>query len=353
MTVKSAEDLIKTNLLVKHRAGSHAYGTSLPTSDLDFRGIFCCEPVNLLTPFYPVRECTDVNEEDTKYYELSHFMKLCLDCNPNIIETLYVDNSDILFRTPAYNLLRENRQYLLSSKVAFTFSGYAISQLKRLKSHKKWIMNPMPEAPPRQINFVSLVQWFGKQKLLPSDFDFSHFRFDFRLVPYGGEIYGLYHAQDYHAYSADYTLNTTFEGERHNLGPPFAIIKFNKEEYKITLEKWNQYWEWKRNRNKVRSEMEERFGFDGKHASHLIRLLRMGVEILRDEEVIVKRPDAQELLNIRNGAWTYEQVIQYAEEMDKEVREVWYKKTSLPKQSDIKFAAQLLMKAQKLVWNKY
>lgn len=340
-------------MLVRHRAGSHAYGTSLPTSDLDFRGVFCCDPVNLLTPFFPIREVTDVSEEDTKYYELSHFMKLCLDCNPNIIETLWVDDSDILFRTPAYDLLKQHRHELLSSKIAFTFSGYAIAQLHRLKSHKKWINNPMPETPPRQIDFVSLVQWFGTEKLMPSDFEFWRFRDGLRLVPYGNEIYGLYEADDYQTFSDDFSLNTIFEDERHNLKPPLAIIKFNKEEYKIVLEKWNQYWEWKRNRNKVRAEMEEQFGLDGKHAMHLVRLLRMGVEILRDEEVNVWRPDAQELLDIRAGGWSYEEIVHYAEVMDKEVREIWYKKTSLPKRPDIKFAAKLLMDVQKLMWDKY
>lgn len=90
---------------------------------------------------------------------------------------------------------------------------------------------------------------------------------------------------------------------------------------------------------------------DFKHAMHLVRLMRMGIEALRDEEIIVKRPDALELLEIRGGAWTYEEIVAYAEKMDKEVREVWYKKTNLPKKPDLKFAASLLMDVQDLVWN--
>lgn len=139
MKVRSAQELMKDNLLVRHLGGSHAYGTSLPTSDVDYRGIFCADPVNVRTPFFPVREAEVQDEEDTKYYELAHFMKLCLDCNPNIVETLWVDDEDIVVRTPAYDLLRENREALLSSKVAFTFSGYALAQLKRIKGHNKWL----------------------------------------------------------------------------------------------------------------------------------------------------------------------------------------------------------------------
>lgn len=139
MKPRTAQELIKDNLLVKHYAGSHAYGTALPTSDVDFRGIFVADPVNILTPFFPVREAVDSDEEDTKFYELAHFMKLCLDCNPNIVETLWVDHDDIVHRTPAYDYLRAYRTRLLSSKAAFTFSGYAVSQLKRIKGHNKWL----------------------------------------------------------------------------------------------------------------------------------------------------------------------------------------------------------------------
>lgn len=136
--MSNAEKFLEKTI-VKHYAGSLAYGTNLPTSDIDFRGIFVADEINIRTPFFPVREVSDQTEDDTKLFELSHFMKLTLDCNPNIIETLWVDESDITFRTPAYDLLRENRHELLSSKIAFTTSGYALAQLKRIKGHNKWL----------------------------------------------------------------------------------------------------------------------------------------------------------------------------------------------------------------------
>jgi len=45
--------------------------------------------------------------------------------------------------------------------------------------------------------------------------------------------------------------------------------------------------------------LEAKFGFDTKHAMHLIRLLRMAREILETGVVHVKRPDAEELSAIR------------------------------------------------------
>ena len=128
------------NLIVEHLAGSHAYGTNIATSDLDKRGIFCAEAINIRTPFFPIREVTMQDEEDGKLYELTQFMNLYVGMNPNIVETLWVDPAHILTKHEAYDYLRANAaQQLLNKKAAFTFSGYAISQLKRIKGHGKHI----------------------------------------------------------------------------------------------------------------------------------------------------------------------------------------------------------------------
>ncbi len=351
MKVRTAKELMKENMLVKHYAGSLAYGTNLPTSDVDFRGVFCADPVNVRTPFYTVRQSTDETEEDTMLYELSHFMKLCLDCNPNVVETLWVAEKDLTYRTPAYDLLRNSRHRLLSAKLAFTFSGYALSQLKRIKGHNKWINSPQPEERPRQTQFVSMIQWFGAAKVMPRDFKVEIFRDDHRFIPYGNDLYAIYYEPGYQLFADDFSLNTVFDGDRPS-APPLAIVKFNKAEYKLALEKHGQYWSWKNNRNEARGKLEEEFGYDTKHAMHLVRLLRMGVEALRDGEIIVKRPDADELLAIRKGAWTYEEIVEYATSMDNDVRDIWYHKTDLRKKPDINFAAELLMEVQDLVWQR-
>lgn len=350
-SVKEAAQLMRDNMIVKHLAGSLAYGTNLPTSDIDYRGVFCADPINLLTPFYTVREATDKDEEDTKLYELAHFMKLTLDCNPNIVETLWVDEEDITFSTPAYEFLRSHRSEFLSSKIAFTTSGYAISQLKRIKGHNKWINNPQTVEPPRQIDFISLVQNFMPEKMFKLSLE--DFRYSYRLIPYGHNVYGLVEAKAYSTFSDDYTLNTVHDDNDslQSKGVPLAILKFNKEEYNLAKDKHANYWTWKNNRNETRSALEEEHGYDTKHAMHLVRLLRMGKEALEEGVLKVKRPDAQELIDIRHGAWTYEQCVTYAEEMDNLIRGDLYKNTSLPKKPNLLNAANVLMETQRLVWN--
>ena len=62
---------------------------------------------------------------------------------------------------------------------------------------------------------------------------------------------------------------------------------------------------------------------------HTFRLLDMAIEILRDGEVIVHRPNRTELLSIRSGAWQYDDLIKKAEVKMEEV-EMAYKNSTLP-----------------------
>ena len=349
--IKTANQLMQDNMLVKHYAGSISYGTNLPTSDTDFRGIFCGDPVNVRTPFYRIEEVTDSTEEDTKLYELAQFMKLALDCNPNVIESLWVDKSDIIFTTPAYELLRENAGKLLSSKIAFTTSGYALSQLKRIKGHGKWLSNPQPEAKPQQVDYISLVHNFTPDpvfKVSLRTLERGH-----RLIPFSGDTYGLYKIDGYSPFNAETgNLNDDYDGDSHKQGTPLFVVKFNRSTYEAAKEVWSNYWTWKKNRNKTRSVLEEQFGYDCKHAMHLVRLLRMGAEALETGVINVKRADAAELLDIRAGKWSYNELVEYAEDMDDKVRNQLYKTTSLRNKPDIKAAAELTLAIQDMVWTK-
>lgn len=64
-----------------------------------------------------------------------------------------------------------------------------------------------------------------------------------------------------------------------------------------------------------RKRLVEKFGYDCKNGAHLIRLLRMGVEFLTEGRLYVKRHDAPQLLQIKRGAWSLEQVQAEAERL--------------------------------------
>ena len=164
------------HLIAKHYAGSIAYGTNLPTSDVDFRGIYCEDSPSIITPWTTPRskEWVDTSEEDTKLYELQNYMSLYVDGSPNILESLWVDMSDVIIETDVYDYLRDNAQGLLSRKLRYTFGGYALQQMKRIKGHNKWINNPQPETRPVHADYVKLVQNFTDNKVYAKNFHIKH-----------------------------------------------------------------------------------------------------------------------------------------------------------------------------------
>jgi hypothetical protein len=78
---------------------------------------------------------------------------------------------------------------------------------------------------------------------------------------------------------------------------------------------------------------------------HLLRLLRMGEEILRDGMVQVFRPDAEWLLAVRHGALSYEQVLTFAAEHRARLERL-VADSRLPEEPDTQAANKLLISLQ-------
>lgn len=90
-----------------------------------------------------------------------------------------------------------------------------------------------------------------------------------------------------------------------------------------------------------RKQLVNKFGYDTKNASHLIRLLRMGIEFLVEGQLHVERADAEQLMAIKKGEWKLEKVKEEAERLFKLVEEA-YVRSSLPPEPDRDGAEELL-----------
>jgi len=91
-----------------------------------------------------------------------------------------------------------------------------------------------------------------------------------------------------------------------------------------------------------RKQLVEQFGFDCKNASHLIRLLRMGIEFLTDGQLQVFREDAAQLKDIKIGKWSLQEVQVEADRLFILAQEA-YVRSTLPPQPDFDKAEQLLI----------
>ena len=328
--------------IFRFTAGSHQYGTNRPDSDIDKRGVFIA----------PLREAFDIFKTnfvgsgtihsclmsamdlidagdaanakrmieqacitdrgdlsnsvetvkrvdgDEELQELRKFFKLAADCNPNIVEFLYVDDL-IDICTPEWELIKANRHLFLSRKARWTFAGYAIQQLKRIRVHRGYLLNP-PKGQPTRKEFG-----LPEMSKIPSEQQ--------------NAILSL----------PDDRLAANMKDEVHA-----------EKRYAEALMLWNAYLKWDKERNPIRKEMERKYGYDVKHSLHLIRLARMAEEILRDGKVLVRRPDAEELRGILRGEWKYEDIEAAADSLDARL-DALYESSPLQKQPDRKKLADL------------
>lgn len=320
----------RTIYLTRH--GSHAYGTSLPTSDLDIRGI-CIAPREYYHGFSLVFEQAVQKEPDLAIFELRKFLTLACDVNPNVIELLYTDPSDHLFVTPAMEKLLENRSAFLSRRVKHTFSGYALSQLKRINLHYRWLKNPPTGEPIRkefglpERTVIPADQLMAAKAAIQKQIDRWTFKDIENLDPATRQAM----MDSFEKTLLEMTQWTWLDREEKQwvaaadflgFSTNFIEVLDKERRYDGARKNWTQYNEWKRSRNPDRAVLEEKWGFDTKHGLHLVRLLRMCREILTTGQVHVRRPDAEELLAIRAGAWDYYKLVEWAESEDKSLTEL-------------------------------
>lgn len=332
---KREQPWLEQNTLFLTRSGSHSYGTNIETSDLDVKGI-AHAPRSYYMGFVNRFEQAEFREPaDAVIYEIQKFFKLAADCNPNIIEVLWTDESDHLFVDPLMERIFDHREAFLSKKAKHSFSGYAISQLKRMRSHRGWVLNP-PKKEPERSDFnlpekitVSREQMSAVESLIQSKL--SEWEIDWGSL----EPSDRFSAQDAWVKTlSEMSLGADAQWEsaaRHvGLSEDFVERLKGEKAFRSARRNWKQYHEWLRNRNPSRASMEEKVGYCTKNAMHLVRLMKMAREVLETGQVIVKRPDAEELLAIRRGEWTYDQLIEWAEDREAEL-EGLYLTSTLPK----------------------
>jgi len=364
--------------------GSHAYGMATSGSDVDVKGI-AIPPRNFFQGFskrfeqfegeFPRqydnfigkieqivgRKVPDNERIDSTIYDIRKFLKLASDCNPNIIEVLFTDERLHLVTSPALIKLIENRDLFLSTKAKFRFCGYAFAQLKRIKTHRSWLLNPPKNKPLREdfgLPERSLIprdhreaaeglikkqvnKWLLLEDELPREIlESVRINTIETIIEVWESLIGLAAEYDvtgnipFPIIDGEFDINTLSNAAGVRLGydTNFLALLDAERRYKGALKHYNQYQEWKINRNPARASMEAKFGYDGKHASHLVRLLRMAEEILTDGKVIVCRPDAEELLSIRQGTWKFDDLIQWADNQQHKLDEFYESgKSPLPR----------------------
>ena len=134
-------------LIYRVLIGSSAFGLAEEGSDRDERGVFLppaawtwsLQPVPDQVEFKVTPEGAVVHSnqaieaDDFCWFELEKFVRLALKANPNALEILYVDDPFVLLARDAGVELRAIRGAFLSKHIYQTYSGYVLSQFRRMK----------------------------------------------------------------------------------------------------------------------------------------------------------------------------------------------------------------------------
>lgn len=331
-------------------AGSQAHGTAGAGSDVDLRGV-CIVPLqerlSLFGSFeqYEGDLTDDLTERvlprlrthetaaaglrvkmECVVFDIRKFLLLCASANPNTLEILFADPDDWAFQTPAWHRLYDARHLFLTRQVQHTFTGYAMAQLKKIRSHRAWLLNP-PRAKPSREDFGLSASGAALSR---DERDRLEQAIAEKLRAYSVDDIEMPRAariavQERLAALCSDVLATSeeeVEARRRAVAtlaldlPADTVAALNAEKsYRAAMREWESYQTWKTQRNPARAALEGRYGYDTKHAMHLIRLMRMGLEILERGELRVRRPDADELRAIRDGAWSFEDLLAAANEL--------------------------------------
>ncbi len=134
--VRTDEDL-RPWIVYRCQVGSHAFGLAGADSDDDLRGIYL-PPARLHWSLFKLPEQLESADEtkDEVYWELDKFLKLALKANPNVLETLWTPR--VLHAGEVAVRLREMRDVFLTRYLYQTYSGYVLSQFRRMaNAHAK------------------------------------------------------------------------------------------------------------------------------------------------------------------------------------------------------------------------
>ena len=194
--------------------------------------------------------------------------------------------------------LLDRRSEFLSRLAGDSFGKYGLAQLHRIRTHRRWLLSP-PKGKPERAG-----HGLPERSTIPRD-----------------ELGAV------EAMLGDGRLAEA------DLPSGFLALLDRERQYRGAMREWQQFQEWTRNRNSARAELERRFGYDTKHAMHLLRLLRMAVEILTTGEVLVRRRDAEELKAVRRGSLTFDALLEQAEGLGSRL-EALAEASSLPARPD-------------------
>ena len=368
--------------------GSHAYGTNIETSDTDYSGIFIQSMDNILGNKYIEQINDDTN--DTVIYEIRRFLELLGTNNPTVLELLNTPEDCIIYKDPIFDLILNDKEKFITKICSKSLGGYAKQQISKAKGQNKkqnWEKDKVTRK--EVLDFVYVIEG---EKSIPWKV-WNNDRYEEKFigvvnVPNARDIYAVYFDKDAFCMFSESISESTRKnlikvrkeyGQSMGFGykglvktgeginsaesnqlrlssipkgeEPICVVTYNKDGYTQHCNDYKSYQTWLEQRNEARWVDVQSHGqkIDGKNMMHCIRLIQMSREIAEGKGIVVRRPNAKELISIRKGEVDLQTLI---DKVEKEIVEIdkLFEESNLPDSIDNEFINDLIVKIRKQIY---
>lgn len=225
--------------------GSMAYGVSSDASDMDIYG-FCIPPKDIIFPhlaghikgFGRQKQSFDqwvehhIKDEgriyDISIFNIVKYFHLCMDNNPNMIDSLFTASNMVISSTKISDMVRDQRKIFLHKGAWHRFKGYAYGQMKKLEN-KKPVLGSVRAERVKKHGFDSKFAYHSvrlldevEQIMTEGDIDLMRNREQLKAIRRGD--WSLQDIKD-HFIKKEKELETIYTSSKLQYGPDEKLIK--------------------------------------------------------------------------------------------------------------------------------
>lgn len=377
---------LKANGYILYEAvvGSQAHGTAIETSDIDKSFVYILPKDHIYGTKY--REQLKVNKDYTGF-EIRRFLELAHSNNPTILELFFGPEDCIETMHPSFKHAIDIRDRILTKRCKNSFNGYTRKQIDKAKGLDKlqnWEKERVTRKEPIDFCYVIDETGYGTKPLAKflEETEREQKFCGLTKLPNARDNYALFYDRKAHEcfservpekdrndFKAFYKeagksvglgyKGVTKSGEGLSVSESnqlrlssipkgekiCASLIYNKDSYTSHCKDYAKYQKWLEERNMQRWVETSENGqmIDGKNMMHGVRLVQISREIAENGTVTIRRPNREELLSIRRGQVSLEDMLVWLENEMKELSVV-YDNCNLPEEVDSELIHQTLVK---------
>lgn len=311
------------NLSFSYISGSRLYGTNIPSSDTDIRGVFLhsIDKIFSILKEDDITEVTFTGDNDQVFFEFKSFATMIREQKPNAIEALWVPENNIIQDSSLYYDLRNNKEEFTSHFSLEKMLGFAASQFKMAQRFEKKHFDKEMKEPLRK-DFLKILS-------NPQNINFGNLGFPIENTCAVKEqenpnLYYLYSSEHIdnknHSWITEdnnflFVRNKTLKDK-----PIIAVVEFQLEDFKQALLSFKNFNAWKENGNMEKLLISENIGYQPKPMMHALRNLYMANEFIDTGKIVLMRKEHMFLKDIRAGIFSLDECKNFYNELNNQIK---------------------------------